>query len=71
MDKTLQTTIATTQYGTVTYERGIEVVDVVGYVEITDQWVMVYGDPDQSVDGQRRTVLRAQRVIEMDLRPER
>lgn len=68
LDKRPETGIS--YFGTVTYERGFEIVEINGWIreEGTD-WVVVYGDPDAPAEAQRRTALLKRRVVEVDLLP--
>lgn len=57
-------------YGTVTYERGFELVEINGWVrEEGTAWVVVYGDPDSAPEAQRRTAVLKSRVVDVDLLP--
>lgn len=59
-------TTALVRYGTVQYERGIEIVEVEGFLDERDGWLLVYGKPDRPADAQRHTSIPIQRVVEVD-----
>lgn len=63
------TEIATITRGIATYERGIEVVTVEGYIETDASWVLVYGDPGIPARQQRHTAIPMSRVVEIDFIP--
>lgn len=70
MDQALQETIvATTQYAAISYERGLDIVELTGFIREEGCYVVVYGDPDLPVDAQRRTAVLRTRILEMDLHP--
>lgn len=57
--------------GILTYERGFEVIDVSGWMQLEElageAWVIIFGDPDRPAWQQRYTAVRASRVIEVDV----
>lgn len=53
------------RYAQVTYEEGLDLVEIEGFTEITEHgWVCVYGDPDLPLEYQPRTLLRTVVKIE-------
>lgn len=57
------------RYGTVQYERGMEIVEVEGFLDERDGWVLIYGERDVPATRQRNTAIPLQRVIEVDSMP--
>lgn len=58
--------LISTGYGLVSYERGFEIVEIEGWLELEGDWLLIYGDPDLPARQQRHTMLPARRVVEID-----
>lgn len=56
----------TTRYGTVHYERALEVVELEGWVEEEGMWILICGDRDRPARQQRHTAIPVQRILEID-----
>lgn len=55
-----------TNYGTVHYERGFEIVEIEGWVEEGSVFLYVCGDPRRPARRQRHTAVPIARVVEIE-----
>lgn len=69
MNDAFDTTITQTSYGTVSYERGLEVAEIGGMIEVSAPFVFVYVDPDLPLQQQPRTAVPISRVLEIEYTP--
>lgn len=70
MDQALDLTTCTeTSFGTVSYERSLEVVEIRGYVEAAERFIYVYGNPDLPRVQQAHTAVPLGRVLEIEYVP--
>lgn len=62
----LMTTLLSTRYGTVFYERGFEIVEIEGWVEEEGPWVLVCGDRERPARQQGHTAVPVARVVDIE-----
>lgn len=58
--------LISTSYGTVTYERGFEIVEIEGWVEEGPVFIYVFGDRERPGRRQRHTAVPIARIVEID-----
>lgn len=59
-------TIVQTNYGTVHYERGFEIVEIAGWIEVGAVFLYVCGDCDRPAQQQPHTAVLVTRVVEIE-----
>lgn len=60
------TAIVQTNYGTVHYERGFEIVEIAGWIEVGAVFIYVCGDASRPAQQQPHTALLVTRIVEIE-----